>query len=82
MTFWKWIGGFFEDTKEKASRKAAVCYWLMGLITYMVIKHGTAETINMEMFWGLLGAVLLILGFALTEWFAKKTLSYNEKKPK
>jgi len=81
-TFFKWFGGFFEDKTEKASRKGAVCYWLMGLVTYMVVKHGGSTSANMEMFWGLLGAVLLILGFALAEWFSKKTLSYNDENGK
>lgn len=80
--FWKWFGGFFEDKARKASRKSAVLYWLMGLVTYMVVKHGAKSTINMEIFWGLLGAVLLILGFALTEWFTKKTLQYGDEDKK
>jgi len=42
----------------------------MGLVTYMVVKNATTEiTMNMEMFWGLIGLVIVGLGLATSEFF-------------
>jgi len=65
-----WGAGFFEDQKGSASSKRAVLYWAMGLVTYMVVKNATTEiTMNMEMFWGLIGLVIVGLGLATSEFF-------------
>jgi len=68
--FIKWVAGFFEDQRGSASSKRAVLYWAMGLVTYMVVKNATTEiTMNMEMFWGLIGLVIVGLGLATSEFF-------------
>lgn len=68
--FFEWFAGFFEDQKGSASSKRAVLYWSMGLVTYMVIKNATSEiAMNMEIFWGLVGLVIVGLGLATSEFF-------------
>jgi hypothetical protein len=66
-TILKWFAGFFEDQKGTASSKRAGFYWAFGLLTYMVVKG----TVNMEMFWGIVGIVLTLGGFVTTEFFKK-----------
>ena len=78
MTFWKWIAGFWEDQTGKGSAKRIILYWAMGLITYMVIKDATTEVeFNMEIFWGIIGLVVVGMGVAVSEFF--KHLPKNGK---
>jgi len=68
--FIKWFAGFFEDQKGAASSKRAVLYWAMALVTYMVAKSVSGEsTMNMEIFWGLIGLVIVGLGLTTSEFF-------------
>lgn len=67
--FFKWAKGFFEDQTGEASRKAAVLYWSMGILTYQAIKSMNGAQIDKEMFWGFLGLVLAGLGMVTAEYF-------------
>ena len=74
-----WFAGFFEDQKGAASSKRAVLYWAMGLVTYMVIKNATTEiTMNMEIFWGLIGLVIVGLGLTTSEFFKSLPATKNK----
>jgi len=75
----KWFAGFFEDQKGSASSKRAVLYWAMGLVTYMVVKNATTEiAMNMEIFWGLIGLVIVGLGLATSEFFKNLPATKNK----
>lgn len=79
MNFFKWIAGLLEDQVGSASSKRAVLYWDAGLITYMVIKHsGNIDKVNNEMFWGLIGVLLVFGGYATSEFFKSKQIQSNE----
>jgi hypothetical protein len=69
MKFYKWFAGFFEDQKGSASSKRAVLYWAMSLLTYMVVKSTIGATMNMEVFFGILGLVIVGLGLTTSEFF-------------
>ena len=78
-TFFKWFSGFFEDQKGSASSKRAVLYWAMSLVTYMVVKNATTEAIlNMELFWGLIGLVVVGLGMSTSEFFKNLPIKNNK----
>jgi len=76
--FWKWFAGFFEDQKGSASSKRAVLYWSMGLLTYMVVKATAGATMNMEVFWGITGLVVVGLGLATSEFFKSLPIRNNK----
>jgi hypothetical protein len=74
----RWFAGFFEDQKGSASSKRAILYWAMALITYMVVKSTYGATMNMEVFFGVLGLVVVGLGLATTEFFKSLPIKNNK----
>lgn len=71
-----WIAGFFEDQKGGQSSKRVAMYWLLGLLTYMVIKGAN----SMEMFWGVLGGILVFGGYSTSEFFKSIPKSSKDEK--
>lgn len=67
-TFIKWLSGFFEDQAGTASSKRAGLYWAFGLLTYMIVKGSQ----QLEMYWGVVGIILVFGGFATSEFFNNK----------
>lgn len=72
----KWVSGFFEDQKGKQSSKRVGLYWAFALLSYMVVK-GVSD---MEMFWGVLGIILVFGGYSTAEFF--KSLPKNNDNEK
>lgn len=74
-SFFKWAAGAFEDQKGMVSGKRLAGYYSVWLVGNMVkdgflYPAGKDMTINMYMFWSVLGFAGLCFGLAMMEWFA------------
>ena len=74
-TFVRWVAGIFEDQKGMASGKRIAGFVGLWMIWKMVNQgflypSGKDISVNMEMFYAVLGFVALCFGLAMLEWLA------------
>jgi len=67
----KWLSGILEDQKGSASSKRIGFFWAFALMTYMVIASVNGRPVSMEIFYGILGLILIGYGVITSEFFKK-----------
>lgn len=70
-TFLKWIAGILEDQTGSASSKRMGFFWAFGLLSYLVVASVNGRPVNMEIFYGILGLILIGYGVITSEFFKK-----------
>jgi len=73
--FFQWVAGIFEDQKGMASGKRIAGFIGLALVSKMVNQGflypaGKDLSVNMDMFYAVLGFVSLCFGLAMLEWLA------------
>lgn len=69
--FFRWAAGIFEDQQGLASSKRIGFYWAFALLTYMVVASVNGRPITMEIFYGILGIILVGYGLITSEYFKR-----------
>ena len=70
-TFWSYMAGMLQDQGDRASSKRATLFALLAVFCYQNIAYFNvaSATVNMQMYWGNLAAMLTFGGFIISEFF-------------